>query len=350
MKRISQIDVKAGILTFRGHDVTDLAKNQSFENVLFLLLKGHLPRNQEGMTFRRRLMELRELASSEIPKIIDNTVSSSGQKHTRTTNGIDRTRMLGLRVLAGRVDNYADLFGLDVLQQVLLYVTWAPLVLASEWRKMQGEKIIQPRSDLGHLHNFHWMMSWKELPPDEARDLNSCFILHMDDPDNPSLSKLRECIGNGLSLSDSLVAALDTHISPLHHGAGEQSFKMLMEMDPAVNTEAYLTTRLQQGELIYGLGHRIYRTIDPRARVLEEILRRRAQDNEGSALAKRIEEVSKVGPEIMLRNKGKVVYPNVDLYNAVVYVTFGYPYFMNTELFAVARSAGWAAHIMELSK
>ncbi|MHA2211120.1 MAG: citrate/2-methylcitrate synthase, partial [Candidatus Thorarchaeota archaeon] len=162
-----------------------------------------------------------------------------------------------------------------------------------------------------------------------------------------SLNALQKSVKAGDSIADSLVCALNHHIDPLHHGAGENVMRIMMEMGHTRNIEAYLSSALDSGERIYGLGHRKYQTIDPRAVVLREILKRRTNTNEGYELYHRIEEMARIGSELIRQRKNKVVFPNLDLYNAAVYHSFGIPYWMNTELFAVARSAGWAAHIAE---
>lgn len=349
LKPISSIDAEKGILAFRGYDATNLARDQAYESVLFLLINGALPTGKESLGFRNRLLGLRKLAEPEIPTIVENIVGSRPSPNPRITDGYERTEMLGLRVLAKNLDSYAEKFNLDREETLLLFVAMAPLVLASGLRYLQRKEIIPPRDDLEYSHNFYWMTTGSELPQDEVRDLETCIILHMDDPENPSLAKLEECIRHGRPLSETLVKTLDEHVGPLHHGAGELSMQTILDIDDETQIDQYLLTKLRKGELIYGLGHRIYQTLDPRARVLKEVLGRRTSNSEIHALANRIEEIARVGCEIILREKKKVVHPNVDLYNAAVYYTFGFPYFMNTELFAVSRSAGWAAHILELN-
>jgi citrate synthase len=191
------------------------------------------------------------------------------------------------------------------------------------------------------------MMRESELLPEDERDLESCFILHMDDPNNPSLSALEKSISEGATLSNSLLAALDHHVDPLHHGAGEAVMQVMIDIGYSKNVEAYLSKAIDAGDRIYGLGHRIYKTIDPRAVVLRDILKRRTDNQAAYALFYRIEETARIGADLIRQRKGKIVYPNVDLYNAAVYQTFGIPYYLNTELFAVSRAAGWAAHIAE---
>ena len=170
----------------------------------------------------------------------------------------------------------------------------------------------------------------------------------MDDPDNPSLAALESTYAASGSISEATVAALDKHVGPLHHGAGAEAMRMIIETEGQPEVSSLLADRLERGEKLFGLGHRIYRTIDPRAKVLRGLLKRRGEvDERWAKRLANIEEIARFGSRLILERKGKVVHPNVDLYNASVYESFGIPYWLNTELFAIARSAGWAAHIYE---
>jgi citrate synthase len=255
--------------------------------------------------------------------------------------------MMGLRPLAKQVDYFSQKYNLDSLDSILAFTALCPAVLAAGWRHLTGKPIISPKDNLNHCHNFLWMMKETDLPTEDQNDLEACFILHMDDPNNPSLGALEKSILAGRSLSSSLVAALEHHIDPLHHGAGEAVMKAMIDMGYSKDIEETLSSALDSGDRIYGLGHRIYKTIDPRAIVLRNILKRRTENQAANALYYRIEETARIGAELIRQRKNMVVYPNVDLYNAAVYHTFGIPYYMNTELFAVSRAAGWAAHIAE---
>jgi citrate synthase len=344
---ISRIDPEKGMLYFRGLDATELARTRSFEDVTYLLIYGQLPDEKESSTFRMLMLKHRRLLERELPKIIKLIKANPSERPQYAPTGIDRTQMMGMRPLAKRVEYLSKRYNLDLMDSVLAFVALSPVVIAAGWRYLEGERIVPPNDTLGHSHNSLWMLKETMLPPRDQDDLEACFILHMDDPNNPSLSALEKSISEGGSLSDSLVAALDYHIDPLHHGAGEEVMKAMAEMGYSKDVETYLSKAIDSGDRIYGLGHRIYRTIDPRAVVLREILKKRTVDHETYALFNRIEEIARIGPELIRQRKGRIVYPNVDLYNAAVYHTFGIPYYLNTELFAVSRAAGWAAHIAE---
>ena len=168
----------------------------------------------------------------------------------------------------------------------------------------------------------------------------------MDDPDNPSLMALSRVIADGGSISEGLVQALSKHVDVLHHGAGAESMKSYLEVRNQDSIRDYLRHRLECGNKIFGLGHRIYRGFDPRALVLREMLQRRSLDTDNEWLIEIIEEVSREGSKLLAELKGIQAHPNVDLYNAATYTTFGFPPDFNTTLFALSRVAGWSAHIL----
>jgi citrate synthase len=181
----------------------------------------------------------------------------------------------------------------------------------------------------------------------DLKDFETTLILHMDDPDNPSLSALEREINAGASISEALSSALLIHRDPLHHGAGLRAMMMIEDIANPIMVRAKLLERLDSEQRIFGIGHRIYRTIDPRAVVLRNILKRRASGTKHEQLYKLVEKVATVGPSLARERKGLTLYPNVDLYNAAVYTTLGIPAELNTALFAMARTAGWMAHILD---
>jgi citrate synthase len=344
---ISKIDAEQGKLYFRGIEATELARTRSFEDVTYLLIYGKLPSKRESASFQERMLTYRRLHEQELPGILSELESAIGQPGQRLVDNIDRTEMMGLKPLANRVSHFSIEYDLGALDSLLAFVSLAPVVLAAGWLHLMGKPIVIRNEILGYTHNFFWMLNGTELLPQDERDLESCFILHMDDPSNPSLSALEKSVKGGSSLSESLATALDHHIDPLHHGAGEAMMKAMIEIGDSGNVKDYLTKAIEHGERVYGLGHRIYKTIDPRAVMLQEILERRATTQETISLYERIQETARIGAELILQRKNRTAHPNVDLYNAAVYHSFGIPYYLNTELFAVSRTAGWAAHIAE---
>jgi len=322
MEPISKIDVTTNQLFFRGFNVAELSKTLDYESVLYLLINGKPPTESEHREFTQKLIDLRRHYQDNISSLVD---------------------------LAFGFAKIGEDNQLSKLETLLIFVSLAPLVVAHEFGRHYNQQIERPNEELGYAANFLWMT--KCIPPTEMdlHDFETSLILHMDDPVNPSLSALSKAIRDGNSVTDALLAALATHVEPLHHGAGTEAMMMFREMRNLENPRAYLSNRVDSGLKIFGLGHRIYQKKDPRAVVLEGILERRILQTSEEWLLQVIVQVTREGYSILKERKGIEAYPNVDLYNAAVYSTFGFPPEMNTELFAISRVAGWIAHIVEFS-
>ncbi len=227
------------------------------------------------------------------------------------------------------------------------FVACVPIIVANEWRESRREAPIEPYRDKRQVPNLAAMLG---LNPDgeDASVLEMLLILEMDDPDNPPLTALTDTFEATGSVSRALQAALSVHGDPLHHGAGHHAVRMIYDVREVEDFRAALDRRLDSGERIYGIGHRISRTIDPRAVVLRQVLRQRVKGTELEWLVDTIEEIALIGADLLRQRKGVTVFPNLDLYNAAVVSTLGLPPEMNTQLFAVARSAGWTAHLIEM--
>ncbi len=322
MEPISKIDPTINQLFFRGLNAAELASTQDFESVLYLLVNGALPETNQRDELVNRMIELRGLYKEDIQSL-DGLVRN-----------LDRMK----------TENELSLF--DTL---LTFVTLCPIVIANQFAKSQGRKAENPRNELGHAANFLWMARGVMPMQSDIEDFQTSLILPMDDPDNPSLSALRHTLGEG-EISEALLAALTEHVGPLHHGAGAEAMAMFEDIQKPSNVGDYLKERLESGEKIFGLGHRIYKGIDPRAVVLREMLERRALKTGNEWLLDVTEAVATEGGNLLSEQKGIDAFPNIDLYNAVVYFTFGFPPELNTSLFAVSRAAGWMAHILDQMK
>jgi citrate synthase len=320
MEPISRIDSLTNQLFFRGYKITDYCKGTNFETALYLLINSQWPSNSEVETITNRMVELRNYYNDDMKSLFD----------------------LAWSLEKIRIDNNLDLY--DAL---LTFVTLAPIVVANELNMNRGGFTKNPHNSLGHAANFLWMT--KGVIPNEIdlNDFQTALILHMDDPENPSLSRLLETLNENQNISEAIISALIAHTGPLHHGAGTEAMVMLREMREQSNARGYLKRKLKSGGKIYGLGHRIYRGIDPRAVVLREMLEKRTMKTNDVWLLKITDTVAKEGRILLSKQKRIDVYPNVDLYNAAIYYTFGYPPELNTSLFAVSRAAGWMAHTLE---
>ncbi|NHI88279.1 MAG: citrate/2-methylcitrate synthase [Candidatus Thorarchaeota archaeon] len=324
MEPISRIDSKTNQLFFKGYNVADFSNSYDFETVLFLLVNGHWPSDLELAAITKKLVKLREFYNDDVDSLSD---------------------------LAGSLDRIKDDNKLDIHDTLLTFVTLAPLVVANETNSYLNRFVKLPsNSNLGHAANFLWLTKGAIPTETDLRDFQTALILHMDDPDNPSLSKLQESLKKGKSISEVLLSALKAHTNPLHHGAGTEAMAMFQEIRVQSNARRYLAERLDSGGKIYGLGHRIYRGMDPRAIILREMLKRRAHGTNAEWLLQISDIVAQEGRSLLLEKKRIDAYPNVDLYNAAVYSTFGFPPELNTSFFALSRAAGWMAHVLEFHR
>ena len=315
---ISRIDVQSGTLYFRGHSVAELAPNRSYEDVLYLLIKGNLPESKERGLLSQNLASLRN---------VDLTLGA-GSSLVEVVRGIAATDE-------------------SVYQSLLNLIAAIPIDVAQRYRTSHGEHPLPHRTDYGHAANLLWMLTGIEQSPHDIRDFETCLILHMDDPDNPSLGQLLCALERDHSVNGAIAEALRVHGDSLHHGAGSMAASMIHSLAKEEDLHAAISERLERGERLYGLGHRIYRTWDPRAKMLRRMLVSRTIGTDMGWLPGHVETVAGVGAEILEERKGLKVYPNVDFYNALVYATFGLTIDINTDLFAVSRIAGWAAHALE---
>jgi len=331
MYPVSFINPEKGMLFFRGSDAAELAQSSDFESVLHHLVHGRLPTREEHARLLSSMAHLRKAAPGFV-------FPDSGKASDC---------MSAVLKLGQNIDDMKEELDLDLYDTLLAMVSLIPVTIAKSWRECEGLGLIEPRTDLNHTANFIWMFTGSLPQAQDLKDFESTLILHMDDPDNPSLSALEREINAGASVSEALSSALLIHGDPLHHGAGLRAMMMIEDIGDPNMVRAKLSERLDSGQRIFGIGHRIYRTIDPRAVVLRDILKKRASGTKHEQLYKLVEEVASVGPSLARERKGLTLHPNVDLYNAAVYATLGIPPELNTSLFAMARTAGWMAHILD---
>ncbi|MHA1948416.1 MAG: citrate/2-methylcitrate synthase [Candidatus Thorarchaeota archaeon] len=320
MEPISRIDPQTNQLYFRGIDATVLASNTDYESVLFLLVNGKVPSKRERKKLVQKMNKLRDL-------------------HTKDIQSLEE--------LINRLPNLKKEHGFDLHDTLLTFVTLSPMIIANQFARSRSIDAELPDSKLGHAANFLWMVGGITQMQAEVIDFQTTLILPMDDPDNPSLSALTQALEKG-DESDALRAALKAHVGPLHHGAGTLAMAMFEEIQKRDAVKEYLERKITSGGIIYGLGHRIYTGIDPRAVVLRKMLERRTTRTSDEWILHVSDAVAAEGRILLSKHKNIDAFPNIDLYNAAVYSTFGFPPELNTSFFAVSRAAGWMAHILEL--
>lgn len=327
---ICAIDGQTGRLLYRGYSLGDLVGRASFEEVAHLLWTGALPDAAEladlhgGLIAAGRLPDgvlrlLRELPRTTAMAALRTAVSALGQFDSDAQDkSAAANRRKAIR-LTGQV----------------------PAVVAAWWRIGRGEAVLTPRDDLGHAANFLYMLTGKAPRPLHARAMDIALVLHADHELNASTFAARVTAATLADLHAAVTSAVGALEGPLHGGANEAVMRVVEEIGQPERAEDWVAAKLAAGEKIPGFGHRVYRTTDPRAVVLAGLARELGEE----AGDIRPYRVTAALESAVRRQRG--LYPNVDLYSGDVYRVLGIPQDLFTAVFAVSRTSGWTAHIIE---
>jgi citrate synthase len=213
-------------------------------------------------------------------------------------------------------------------------------------RIRKGKGPIEPDPGLGLAANLLYMMTGERPDDLRTRIVDVALTLHAEHGMNASTFAGRVAAGTMADMHAAVTAALAALKGPLHGGANERVMQMLEEIGETERAEAWVQDALGRGEKVMGFGHRVYRTLDPRAPILKRLseeLNRTGGEMKWLDISERIQGTMKQAMEA----KGKKIYPNVDFFSASLYYTLGIPVDMFTNIFACARMAGWTAHVME---
>jgi citrate synthase len=334
---LSDIDGRAGRLSYRGYDINQLAGSATFEEIAYLLQRGAAPDRGELAGYRAELAAgrtLGTLATASLPAV------------ARAQDPMAALR--SLVSLASADDPDAGSNEPEPNQRKAARLTaQQPILVAAYEAARAGQPAPPPDPELGLAANFLLQITGSRPGPRAAEIFDTCLVLHADHTMNASTFAARVCAATLSDMHSAVVAALATLKGPLHGGANEQVMRELEAIrrsgggDPVEAVTGQVTARLRRGEKIMGFGHRVYKTEDPRATHLRRMsaeLAAQAGDDTYNRMSVRMEEV-------VLAEKG--LYPNVDFYAATVNHYLGIPTDLFTPVFSVARMAGWTAHIIE---
>jgi citrate synthase len=327
---ISMVDGANGRLVYRGYVIADLAEEMSFEEVAFLLWNGRLPTRAEldalslELAANRSLTEAATVALEALPKdtdpmdVLRSVVSVQGVEHKLEKPSI----------------------------RLAIHATASfPTILANFHRRQLGLQPVKSRADLGHAANYLYMLDGKEASPERVRALNTYLVLLADHGMNASTFVARVIASTDSDLASCLVGAIGALKGPAHGGAPSAVMDQLEQIGTAANAEHWMREARKRKERFMGFGHRIYRTYDPRAKILKELCAR--LNPKFYELASKVEETA-----LRILHEEHPERPqatNVEFYSAGVLQAIGLPkeYFPPT--FAVSRAAGWTAHVLEQS-
>lgn len=331
--RTTLSDVKGDIgqLIYCGYDINELAGKVSYEEVVFLLHYGHLPNKKELAELKSRLVADRDLPQGVVD-ILKKFPKSTPPMHAIRT---------GISAL-GCFDPHADDDSMDAnREKALKLIAQIPIITAYFHRRRQGKELLAPDPSLGEAANFLYLIDGEKPSQEKEKTMDLCYVLHADHGMNASTFSARVTIATLSDMYSAITTAIGTLKGPLHGGANEGVIKMLKEIGSLDKVDAYVADCLAQKKKIMGIGHRVYKTLDPRAPHLKrmaQILSAKLGEPKWIQMSERI-------AEIMLKEKH--LNANVDFYSATVYYSLGIPTDLFTPIFAIARTAGWTAHIIE---
>ncbi|MCV0373034.1 MAG: citrate (Si)-synthase [Nitrosarchaeum sp.] len=333
--RISNIDGEKGKLIYRGYDILDLTKNSNFEETAYLLLYDELPTKDQLSEFNAKLVDARY-----IPKQMQKNMGN----WRKDADPMDMLQAF-VAALAGYYDEeFSDKNA--SYDRAINLIAKIPTIIASWQRIRNGLEIVDPDSSLGHAANFLYMMSGERPDPEVEKIFDVCLILHADHTFNASTFTARQVASTRAHMYSASSAAIGALSGELHGGANTEVMKMLLEIETIDKVEPWIKEQIAKGQRIMGMGHAVYKTYDPRAQVLKELSRKLAEKT-GEPWFAMTEKVETVTIAEMKKQKGRDIYPNVDLYSASIYYMLKIPVDLNTPIFAISRVVGWAAHIIE---
>lgn len=333
--KVCYIDGAKGLLSYRGYEISDLAKNSNFGETAWLLLFGRLPKQSELDEFNQRLVAGRTLD----PSIVGALKALPKTTHPMVALQVGVAAHGGLNPVEGGP-------GEANVNRAIEMIAIFPSIVAAWARIRNGKEVVAPRDDLGHGQNFLYMLN-NEVPDEETGHIfDVCLILHMEHSFNASTFAGRVVASTLAPLDASLAAAVGALYGPLHGGANEGVLNMLEDVPSADKAPAWLDNALANKVKIMGMGHRVYRAKDPRSLVLEGYLKRLSEKKGDSFNYDRLKAIEKRMAEVM-EEKGKQIYPNVDFFSGSLYRLLGIEVSEFTSIFAIARVVGWVSHIIE---
>ncbi|MEL7834926.1 citrate synthase [Fodinibius sp. Rm-B-1B1-1] len=328
----SFIDGEKGELIYAGYDIDTLAENASFEEVCFLLWNDRLPNQEELDELNTKLQNKRELPepvlnylqntskNAEPMAVLRTAVSMLGDFHKVQTNDEKEFR----------------------LNQAISITAKIPTIIAAYDRARNGKEVISPLREKSTAYNFLYMLNGEEPGEQAEKTMDLCLILHAEHGMNASTFTNRAICSTESDMYSSVTGAIGALKGPLHGGANQQVMNMLLDIEEKdADPVDYVHGRLERKEKIMGFGHRVYKTMDPRARILRSMSEKLSEETGHENLYEWSEAILKTMKD------EKNIDPNVDFFSATVYYSMGIKPDLYTCIFAMSRVSGWTGHYIE---
>lgn len=337
---ITDIDGDRGILWIRGYRVEELAAHGSYEEVAYLILRGRLPNRRELQEFSERLKASRELspAAVEVLRSLAKAHPMFALEAAVAAEGaFDEDNLkLAEALRAGRYKEEEKALAVKVAEKLVAKI---PTMIAYHYRFSRGLELVRPRHDLSHAANFLYMMFGREPDPLAVRGIDLYLILHSDH-EVPASTFTALVVASTLSdMYSAVAAAVGALKGPLHGGANEAAVKSYLQIgDPSKAKEVVEAATKPGGPKLMGVGHRVYKAYDPRAKIFrefsQEYVKKFGDPQKLYAIAEAIEREVLSSPYFQQRR----LYPNVDFWSGIAFYYMGVPYEYFTPIFAASRS------------
>ncbi|MHA1969129.1 MAG: phosphate propanoyltransferase [Candidatus Hodarchaeales archaeon] len=336
---ICLIEGEKGNLYYRGYSIQDLVNNSTYEEVIYLLFNGILPNKNQLDQISTILINNRTIP----PDIIDHLRQSP--KDSPIMNILQSSLSMLVNFdpeLEGESKDTNQRIGLHIIAKL-------PTVVAA-WERIRNNKDpIKPDSSLSHASNFLYMLNGTRPTNKIAQLLDKVLILHAEHSFNASTFTARVIASTGATIYAAITGAIGSLSGKFHGGANPLVMKNLQEIGNPSNVEKWVIQQFDSGKKIMGMGHAVYKTMDPRAKILKGMIKESIQETKDSAanFFNITNEMVRVTQEEFMKRKGRQIYPNIDVYGATMYSIIGIPSEIYIAIFTISRVAGWLAHVLE---
>ena len=337
--RICDVDGPNGRLIYRGYLIQDLAKRATFEEVTYLLLYEKLPGKDELEAFRGRLRAqqglppeviaaLKTMPRDAMPMDVLQAAVPLLAQHDKDIIKRDQSLDASLRIATSLIPKFS--------------------AIVATWHRIRnGKEPVQPLPELDHAANFLYMLTGEVPDKEVARFLDIALVCHAEHSFNASTFAAREVASTRAHMYAAVAAAVGSLSGDLHGGANTRVMEMLFKIGSTDKVHDYVNQEFDAGRVIFGLGHAVYDTDDPRAPILVEMIKRMSEITGETRWYDISTLLEKTGKEEFRKRKNRDIYVNVDFFSGSLYYSMGIPVDLFTPVFAVARISGWCAHIIE---
>jgi citrate synthase len=335
---VGDVRGQEGFYHYRQYSAVELTEKRHLEDAWYLLFEGELPTDAQRTAFLEEVRPLRTIPDAvrpllgEIARVSETFVPLDGLRTAISLVG-----------QAEGMKPFLDISREELRANALRVCALTPTLIAALWRLRQGEEVLEPHPDLGYAANYLYMITGEVPETEIARAIEQYQMTTIDHGFNASTFTARVITSTGADLGAAVVGAIGSLSGPLHGGAPSRALDMLDAIGEPENTEAWVRNAVESGDRIMGFGHRVYKTEDPRSRLLKSVAL-----SLGGPMAEFAQKVEQTVVDTLAELKpGRELYANVEFYAGVVMDRCGLPREMFTPTFASSRVIGWCANILE---